>query len=252
MDDSNGWDTNSMRLEEIQNLSKLEIRTTMKMLNIILKDGSIFYETNISQPLSNRKIIWEIDEEIFKYMQHSHNGKAFASGIFYDQWSIMIYPNGGEPDSDGWCDIMLQGTAGLISNIDELQVKWNTTAILKVDEENIIQKEAEWINEFDFENDIFSWGQQILSHEKIKQSTQMTVIIDIEIIPPRAEDEELALTKWTEYVQENRKKKLEISDNKKYDERFDLLENKLELISLQLNNAMAAITKLQESMDKLK
>ena len=31
MDDSNGWDTNSMRLRN-QNLSKLEIRITMKML----------------------------------------------------------------------------------------------------------------------------------------------------------------------------------------------------------------------------
>ena len=283
-DESDGWGLNIMTSEDIRNLRKLDIEINIKILNIILRDSTSFYETNITQsPATNRTntFEWQINRELFRTMQKCHNGMAFESPIFDNMWCIRVWPNGGSPDDEAWCNELI--LCGLPPNKHHITAEWTVKTVLENAQRQVMEKKLSLTDDFDYEQSCRSWtdpeewNDDDLSFDDIQRSTKMTISVDIKILDDaNNESEQAALLKWREYVKEDEEKKQEISDdapvvagNNKDEDRLNIIQSKLESISLQLkqlainteninknkqliDTAMSDIATLKVDMDKLK
>ena len=156
-----GWIHNAMSFDEIQNLKHITIIIHAKLLNIILKDNkTILYHTTLTNQITNKYLEWNIDPKLFLQMKQCKNGKQFESPLFYDLFSLQIYPNGWKKENEGKCHIVC-AFCGLpkLSNTIQMKIKWNLKLILKGGKDKTLNTEytADLVYE---DGNYWIWGER--------------------------------------------------------------------------------------------
>merc|ERR1719295_316334 len=79
-----------MMLFELQLLDSLSFSLTVHVHKIILKDGTVFYESNITAP-NNQHMTWSLDGKIWDKVKSAHPGKLFYSSIYGKMFCLGLF-----------------------------------------------------------------------------------------------------------------------------------------------------------------
>ena len=102
---SAGWSQETVKLEEIKeitNLKQLSMGCTINILKIINTDSEIIYKyKNPSQLPSPFTFTWNIDTNLTNKFKNCRVGKSFESKIFDNMWCLRCLPNGKRSSDKG-------------------------------------------------------------------------------------------------------------------------------------------------------